>query len=199
MRSATACILAGGSGRRLGGADKPRLLVGGRPIVEHQRALLSQLCDVKIIGGPDGIPDRRPGEGPLAGLETALLASGGDVLLVGGDMPFLQPDLLRLLLDEPGEAVVPRLGGQHVQPMLSCFAHEIIERTCAALDAGQRSLVGFLATLDTHYLDEDRLRAVDPELLTFFDIDTADDLAEAERIYSAHAPRSTRSDSTRRL
>ncbi|MEZ5379423.1 MAG: molybdenum cofactor guanylyltransferase [Acidimicrobiales bacterium] len=105
-----AAILAGGASTRFG-ADKA-LVIG--PSVRD--ALRSADCDpVVLVGGTAGpalglitIPDRRPGEGPLAGLATALLWAGPErVLVVPCDLPNLRSDDLATLLDaaaEPGIA-----------------------------------------------------------------------------------------------
>ncbi len=117
-----AAILAGGRATRLGGVAKPLLTVGGERIVDRQVALLARLAREVILVAPSplagvqarAVPDRRPGRGPLAGLEAALLASDADALLVvAGDMPALAPSLLAHLAAAPeADAVVPFVGGR---------------------------------------------------------------------------------------
>src|SRR4051812_16008563 len=94
----------------MGGACKPLLRVGGVTLLERQLAALRPLVDEVIVLANDDaafaryglrvVPDLRPGHGPLAGLEAALVAPPADhVLLVAGDMPSLVPRALALLLD----------------------------------------------------------------------------------------------------
>jgi molybdopterin-guanine dinucleotide biosynthesis protein A len=128
-----AVILAGGRGRRLGGAEKPLLRVDGRRIIDRQLAVLRPLfADIAIAADPAaaafrdlGLPviaDRRAaGEGPLAGIEAALAwlpARAAAVVCVAGDMPYLAPALLARLRDGHPDALalVPRHAGG-VEPL----------------------------------------------------------------------------------
>ena len=110
MRFASA-IIAGGQGRRMGTPHKAALDLGDgtTPAGRLAVALVAAGCRPPVIIAPDPgpylglrlsvIPDRRPGEGPLAGIETALLALTPDpVCLVAGDMPGLGVCELRALL-----------------------------------------------------------------------------------------------------
>lgn len=123
----TAAVLAGGRGRRLGGAYKWGLPVGGKPQSRRCLEVLTSVLDRVIIvgGGPpdaaappttgtaDGmrrmplppgtglawLEDDVPGEGPLGGLLTALRAAGDrDALVLAGDMPFVSQAFLRHLV-----------------------------------------------------------------------------------------------------
>ncbi|WP_345385957.1 molybdenum cofactor guanylyltransferase [Nonomuraea salmonea] len=90
-------ILAGGRARRLGGADKPALTVGGRPLVEHVIAAVSGAGAI-VVAGPERRPvpgvvyvrEEPPGSGPVPALAAALphLTSGW-VVLLAGDLPFM--------------------------------------------------------------------------------------------------------------
>jgi molybdopterin-guanine dinucleotide biosynthesis protein A len=193
-------LLAGGQGRRLGGVAKALLPIDGQTILARQLAVLEPLFDwrVLITAEPElfvgcGWPmeaDLRPGRlGPLAGLETALtLAPAGvdAVLLVGCDMPFLQPALVKALrgaIDEGSEesgcdAVVPRVAGEP-QPLLACYHKRTLGSVRTALDGGQRALHKLIAGLDVRWWEEDALRAVDPRLLSFVNVNTPAELAAA--------------------
>src|SRR4051812_10933938 len=103
MRRAAA-ILAGGRARRLGGVHKGLLLVDGEPIVARQlRQLAAHAGELLIVAndvaayaevaaqhGARVVVDLHPGDGPLAGLEAALSATGApELLLVACDLPFV--------------------------------------------------------------------------------------------------------------
>src|SRR5690349_2277324 len=93
-------VLAGGASRRMG-TDKrlaPIDRLGDAPVVlviDPDRPLGIDLPrHVRVI------PDTRPGEGPLAALEAGLGAIDDDiVVVVGGDMPWVEPSVLRSLVD----------------------------------------------------------------------------------------------------
>jgi molybdopterin-guanine dinucleotide biosynthesis protein A len=187
-----AAILAGGRGARFGGADKPLITVGGRRIVDRQIEVLATLsCEILIVGGRAEafaglgarlVPDLRPALGPLAGIEAALEASRADsVVVVAGDMPLIAPALLAELARAAPDAsaVVPRVGGR-AEPLCARYSARARGTIQARLDRGARSVKGLLDELDVAWLDEPALRALDPDLLSFCDVDGPADLARIE-------------------
>src|SRR5437667_79566 len=112
-------ILAGGKSSRMGQGKGGVVLADGQPMLEHVAAPLREVTPQLVILG-DGagyigpllndaaiIPDRFPGEGPLAGLH-ALLSSGlaENYLVVSCDQALLTPELLRRLTAQPAERPV---------------------------------------------------------------------------------------------
>jgi molybdopterin-guanine dinucleotide biosynthesis protein A len=102
-----AIVLAGGAARRLGGADKPALSVGGRPLLDRVLAACPDAA-VTVVVGP-GRPTRRavvpaledpPGGGPLAALDAGLRhTTAPTVLVLSADLPFLTRAAVRALLE----------------------------------------------------------------------------------------------------
>jgi molybdopterin-guanine dinucleotide biosynthesis protein A len=158
----SAAILSGGQARRFGGRDKGALLVEGRSIRERQLAELATLTsDILIIGG-DGIPDRVRGCGPLGGLHTALLESGGEAtIVIACDMPYVSAPLLAHLstLACDADAVVPYTdGGYH--PLCAVYTRACLEPVARRLAAGRLKM--------TDMFDDLRVRAVTAEELRAF-------------------------------
>lgn len=193
-----AAILVGGQATRMGGLAKPFLWVAGRTILERQLAVLRPLADEILLVASAGqeelyrdqgvrvVLDRRTGAGsgmgPLAGLETALLATDAEaVLLVGGDMPAVHPGALELVLATraSAEAVVPRVGGR-CEPLHARYARCVLPRVSALLDRGRRALMALIDEIDVEYVEEESLRAVDPSGLTLCNVNTPEDLARLE-------------------
>ncbi len=185
----SACILAGGRGVRLGGVAKGWLEVGGVPIVERTRGLLEALSDDVFVVANDTrydalglrvVPDVADfaGQGPLAGLLSALEAAREpDVLVVACDLPALAPAVLALLADAPAaEAVVPRTGG-HAEPLVARYARTVAPTIRRHLVAGARKMTSFLGDVTVCWLEEAALRAVDPALASFENINEPDDLS----------------------
>jgi len=92
-----AVVLAGGSGRRLGGVDKPGLRVGERALLDR---VLGAVADAErvVVVGPERPTERPvtwareqpPGGGPVAALAAGLpLVTGPVVALLAADLPFL--------------------------------------------------------------------------------------------------------------
>lgn len=104
-------MLAGGESRRFG-TDKSRAEWRGRTLVDHVADTLGSVtAEVVVVSArPDAgsaghtvLPERLPGEGPLAGIEAALEHAAtralAGVLVVACDMPTLSAGRLGLLLD----------------------------------------------------------------------------------------------------
>jgi len=154
-----AAILAGGRGRRMGGVNKALLEVEGRRIIDRQLDVLVPLFDevLLVVAAPDGwnvprarlVVDRRPGLGPLAGLEAAL--QEGDVFAVACDMPFLDDQIIRQICALSG-TVVPRVEGRP-QPLHARYAAGALAAVSRRLEAGALRMLDLLADLEVTYLD----------------------------------------------
>ena len=190
-----AVILVGGDSRRMG-RDKAMIrLDDGDTLLQcvatRLQTLFPQLAlSVRqprpAVDLPQ-IPDRHPGSGPLAGMAAALAyaqqAGFPWIFAVATDMPFVQPRLIEYLAAyrcHAVDAVVPQVAG-HPQPMAAFYATGALSAIQAQLQcAGKRSLRAALERLQVRYVDEAQLQEADPDLHSFFDLDTPQDLAAAE-------------------
>jgi molybdopterin-guanine dinucleotide biosynthesis protein A len=177
-------ILAGGRSRRMG-HDKATLPVGGGTLIEHLARRLAPVVDETIIAGGVAPPfegarmvaDRRPGLGPLAGMLAGFAAAKQrHVWVVACDLPDIEPALGGLLLALAGdyEAVVPR-PEQEPEGVCALYVRELAPRIEALLESGQRSIKSLLDRSAVRYLTSDELRAVDPQLRSFRNINTPTD------------------------
>jgi molybdopterin-guanine dinucleotide biosynthesis protein A len=180
----TGVVLVGGSSRRMG-EDKATLRrPDGRTWLKAALDTLDAAGadELLVVGGeavtaPTGrwIPDLHPGQGPLAGLEAALHASRHPwCLLVACDMPQLEADLLRRILDlrEGGlDAVVPEVDGR-LQPLHAAYHRRCLAAIEEALRAGRRSLQALVPLLAAK-------RPPLPACPSFFNANTPED---AERL-----------------
>ncbi|GIF46935.1 molybdopterin-guanine dinucleotide biosynthesis protein A [Asanoa ferruginea] len=99
MTGFAAVVLAGGSGRRMGGPDKPSVLVAGRSMRDRVLDALVGADARVVVGGsgdvPEGVGYTRedpPGGGPVAAVAAGLAAidrNSRDVVVVAGDLPLL--------------------------------------------------------------------------------------------------------------
>ena len=185
----TACILAGGRARRLGGALKPLLVVDGDTILARQRAVLApRAAEIVIaVAGPGplaeqglrAVVDAVADAGPLAGLAAGLAASARPWLLaVAGDMPHLAPAVLDALLAggrADVDAVVPRVRG-YPEPLCALYGRGAAPVIARYLTDGRRRTQGILDELRVSWLDEETLRSLDPELRTFTNVNEPGDV-----------------------
>ena len=187
----TALIMAGGESRRMG-RDKATLTLGDRSLLERVVVVMRQVFPALLVSVREARPDLEwpqvgdasPGAGPLAGLSAGLeKATTPWLFAVATDMPFMRPALIEYLgaCRTDCQAVVPVVGG-HPQPLAAFYAVSCRTPIRALLDGGgKRSLRGALEQLNVRYVDESELLAADPDLRSFFDLDTPDDLRAAER------------------
>ena len=195
MLRLAAAILAGGRARRMGGVHKGLLELDGRPMVARAQAALSTVTsEILLVAGEPApyahindvrlVRDLSPGQGPLAGMQAAFLACDAEALLVVGcDLPFLDGKLLALLRDHApaAQAVVPRVGGRP-QALVARYARSALPAIEERLQRSELRLLALLEALDVAWLDEPALRAVDPALRSFTNVNTPEDL---ERVTSS--------------
>lgn len=116
-------IFVGGASRRMGGAPKGLLPVDGEPLVLRTvRACRAAGLEPVLVGehasyaalGVPMIPDAEAGRGPLGGLAALLAhaerAGAHEAIALACDMPYVTPELLRVLASAPpAPAVAPHL------------------------------------------------------------------------------------------
>ncbi|MBI1787643.1 MAG: molybdenum cofactor guanylyltransferase [Acidobacteria bacterium] len=144
-------VLAGGRSSRMG-VDKALLPYRGATLVEHvARAVAAAAGSVALVGSPErygglGFPvlaDKRPGEGPLAGIETALTASAAHWnLIVACDMPELGSRFLASLLEAAessgADCLIPEGGSGMPEPLCAVYHLRCLPAVTQALDRGVR-------------------------------------------------------------
>lgn len=193
-------ILAGGQSRRMG-RDKALLPVPGEPsltFVEHLASLLAQSCQEVLLVARDQtsgeelrasatrpnwrlVYDQIPAQGPLMGLLSGLQATSySHALVLAVDLPFAQPALLAWLAALPlsDELLVPRV--QDIpQVLLARYPRALLPIIEDCLQAGRHDPRALLSKVPVRYLEEAQLREIDPELRSFKNINTPEDLMRA--------------------
>lgn len=192
----TVVIQAGGESRRMG-QDKGLMPFLGQPLVQRVVDRMQPIAQEVIVTtnkpesyhflGVPLFPDKIPNRGALGGLYTALSAASQPlVAVVACDMPFASPTLLaaeRDALDNStSDIAVPRLSGG-LEPFHAVYRRE----TClplieAALQADKWRVDAWFGKAQMRFFDEVELRRYDPELLCFLNVNTPEELAEAEKL-----------------
>lgn len=194
MEAVTPIVLAGGAGTRLGGVNKALVEVGGRRVVDRLLDALRPLGAEIVLVNNDGslagipgtrlVPDAEPGAGALMGLYSGLRAVTTPLATATAcDMPFVSTDLLRRLLALAAEydAVVPALGEQ-TEPLHAVYRATCVPAIETALGQGRKRVNSFFEHVRVRYVSEDELRAWDPELRSFLNVNRPDDLARARAL-----------------
>ncbi|MGC4947462.1 NTP transferase domain-containing protein [Streptomyces sp. DT224] len=195
MTAYDAIVLAGGAAERLGGADKPAVRVGGRPLLDRVLAACPDAGTTVVVG--DRRPTARavtwarevpPGGGPLAALGAGVRHTSAErVLVLSADLPFLGADTVAALVAASGrEGVEGALccdqDGRD-QPLVAVYRGEPLRRELALLAAEHGGLGGLPLRLLTRELTLGRV-AADP--LASFDCDTWEDIASARARIREH-------------
>lgn len=200
-------LLCGGAGSRLA-LDRPKALVrlGAETLLARGVTTLASICDEVVATAPAALepalgdalagvraaarvpvrfradaPARR--SGPLAGMVAGLEDEGyRGALVLAVDLPFIRSPLLSALLARlgPYRAVVPVVGG-FPQPLAAAYAPEAVAILARAFAAGERGPTRVLDALDALRIAEDQLVDLPGGPASFFNLNTRDDLAEAER------------------
>jgi molybdenum cofactor guanylyltransferase len=190
-RRVSAIVLAGGRSSRFG-RDKLAEPIDGEPLLHRAIAAVRPVAtEIVVVAAPDALPslpdavrwgyDRRPFEGPLAGLVAGLEAAGEPIaIVVGGDSPSLVPGVLEALLDRldaPGVQAVALEHDGRTRPLPVALSRAPATIEAAALfEGGERRLRAILDRLVTDAITEPEWRALDPEAATLRDVDTPDDV-----------------------
>jgi molybdopterin-guanine dinucleotide biosynthesis protein A len=194
-------IIAGGEASRLSGRPKGLERVGGERILDRLvrafEAALGRLPAL-IANAPEAaewrpglevVRDLRPGLGALGGLYTAVRAGPGGVVCVAWDMPFVPGSLIRALADglRSADACLPRSPGPRgLEPLCAAYGPACAAAIEARVAAGELRAVGFHETIKISILTPEEVQRFGDPALLFFNVNTADDLAEANELWRRH-------------
>jgi len=199
-------VLAGGLARRMGGGDKARIEIGGVSILDRVLATLSAQCTGIIInanGNPkrfadtglvvisDSVPDfAGPLAGILAGLDWLAAQNNGIewVLSVPGDCPFLPDDLVERLHQArrkmgTGVPLACARSGGWCHPVVGLWPLALRGDLRKALVNEDIRKIEVWTARHGIAIAEWPDQPIDP----FFNVNTPEDAAVAERIALQHA------------
>ena len=195
-------ILAGGFSQRFG-QNKGLIELSGKPLVLHVLDKALHIVDEVVVvvssdaqrrafscalhDEVDVTVDKYEKQSPLVGALTGFeRVRGKHSLLLPCDTPFISNRVLSLLLDLciNRNAAIPRWPNEYIEPFQAAY------RTQSALRAAETALEEkkldmqsmILHMTRVRYISTLVLRQMDPKLLTFFNINTPEDLKRAESI-----------------
>ena len=187
--SVSAAIMAGGKSKRMG-QDKAWIELDGEPLITRVATVLAEVADEVFIVANDArysslglrvVPDRYPHGGALGGIATGVGAATHNTVLVAAcDMPFLSADVWRVLLGHAGDAdvVIPRIGGEY-EALHAIYTKACVPHMARALAEDRLRVIAFFDDVRVKAIEEAELRAVDPTLRAFTNVNTPEELAAA--------------------
>ncbi|MGH7277685.1 MAG: molybdenum cofactor guanylyltransferase [Candidatus Rokuibacteriota bacterium] len=193
----TGVIQAGGKSTRMGGEPKALLALGGRRIIERVVEAVAPAVDdlLLVTNSPDlyaflrlpMVPDVYPDRGSLGGIYSGLeAASGAAAFTVACDMPFLHPDVVRLVVGRAGEGdvVIPRVGDQ-LETLHAAYAKSCLPHIGEQLRAGRLKIVGFFRNVRVVEIETSEVARYRDPAIAFMNVNTPDELARAREIQAA--------------
>lgn len=195
MENFSVVIQAGGESRRMG-RDKALVPFMGATLIEYillqvrgmgnEIVIISNKPDDYFQFGHKVYSDVIKGVGALSGLYTAIhYASNDYCLILGCDMPFVHPELVKNMVEiaEGWDAVIPRLGERNkFEPFKAVYKKSCLGPIKTEIEKGNRKVLSFFDSVQIRYLERDEVEHFDPEFLSFFNVNTPEQLVEAEKI-----------------
>jgi molybdopterin-guanine dinucleotide biosynthesis protein A len=189
----TGVVQAGGKSTRMGGQPKALIPLGGRSIVERVVAALTPVVDdlLVVTNTPElyaflGLPmvaDVYPDHGSLGGIYSGLRAAGEIAFTVACDMPFLHPEVVRLVVERAGEGdvVIPRVGEQ-LETMHAAYSQTCLPPIEARLRAGRLKIVGFFDDVRVVEIGAAEVARFRDPAIAFMNVNTPDELERARAL-----------------
>jgi molybdopterin-guanine dinucleotide biosynthesis protein A len=181
----------------MGGASKGLLEIRGRRILDRlvEEAVAAFGTDPLLVAnaadaarwrpGLSPVADLIPGAGSLGGLYTAVVAGPAPVVCVAWDMPFVRAPLLRRLAEglEAVDAFLPASDGRRgIEPLCAGYGPGCVGPMRDAIARGDYRAIAFHPAVTVGILSLEEVARFGPPERLFFNVNTAEDLAAAERL-----------------
>ena len=201
-----ALVLAGGKGSRMGFEEKAMIDIDGRPLISYVIDALEKVVDNiiisvrdtqqgKILGEflPDYVftYDASENKGPISGILSGLEYCEDEYcFIVACDMPFLNENVVRMLFKQCADydAAIPIWDDGFLEPLHAVYRTEpMIRETKKAIDRDEKIILAPLSGLNVNYVKIDDIKNIDPDLRTFMNVNTPEDLRSVmERMNDVH-------------
>jgi molybdopterin-guanine dinucleotide biosynthesis protein A/molybdopterin converting factor small subunit len=194
MADAAAVILVGGKSSRMGRA-KALLPFDNEPLIAHVvRRLKSWFPEIIVVAAPDQelpelsavlVRDEIAYQGPVSGIYHGLKAATKDVCFVTScDAPFLNFELIDHLLEQISEydVVVP-FWQERFQPLHAIYRTSVVPLLKEQLERGELRPIFLYDKVRTRKIQEAEIRRLDPEGLSFLNMNSPADYDAALQLW----------------
>ena len=181
IKDVSGLILAGGESSRYG-KNKALVNINGIPLIQRVSRVMQSIFQevILITNTPNeysflNLPmykDLIKGLGPVGGLFTGLTRMVNESgFLVGCDMPFLNGELIRHIVEirDDCDVIVPRISGM-LEPLHALYSKGCLPAIRKLIDSRKYQIFQFFSEVSVKYVDEDFIRRFDPEIRCFYNI-----------------------------
>ena len=193
----TGVILAGGLATRFSGKNKAFIQIGGQPILQYIVTVFQELFEEIILVTNDPldyadwdlqiVTDHYKTRSSLTGLHTGLFyATRAGAFFSASDTPFIKRELIVTILesfDHRTDVVIPQTQAGH-EPLCAMYSKACLKPMEWCLNHDHFKIQNFFDRVRVKRLPESVLRQGDPDLVSFFNINTPEDLEKANQIFS---------------
>ena len=191
----TGVILSGGLSTRFNGQNKAFIKVGGKRILDRQYAIYSELFREIILVTNDPlqfvewdltiVSDLFPVRSSLTGIHAGLFYMMNPYAFISAcDTPFLKKDLVELLLeniDNKQDIIMPETAAG-MEPLCAIYSKRCLDTAGHHIQQNKLKIQRALGNHRLKKISESDLRSKDAELMSFFNINTPEDLIRAEEM-----------------
>ena len=191
----TGIILSGGLNTRFNGVNKALTHVGGKRIIDWLLGVFSNIFDeiILVTNHPEQflpydltmVTDIFEQRSSLTGIHTGLFyAKNPYAFFSACDTPFLKKELVEVLIKniEPKFDIILPQTAAGFEPLCAVYSKRCLKSAADHLKADKLKIQWALRSHRTKIIAEKDLRQVDPELVSFFNINTPQDLENAEEM-----------------
>lgn len=188
-------ILSGGLAARYDGIEKAFLKVGGVRILDRIYEIYRELFDeiILVTNSPEKflewdlliVSDLFPIRSSLTGIHAGLFYTTNPYAFISAcDTPFLQKEMIETVIgriEAQIDIVMPETSAGF-EPLCAVYSKRCLEAAQNNLEQGKLKITRTFRKSRIKTISEKTLRKLDPELLSFFNINTPDDLQRAEKM-----------------
>ena len=191
----TGVILSGGLSTRYDGTEKALLQVGGIRILDRIYDIYSDLFEeiILVTNTPQKfldwdlliVSDLFPIRSSLTGIHAGLFYMTNPFAFVSAcDTPFLKKELVETVIGkiEPQIDIVMPATSAGFEPLCAAYSKRCLQPAQHHLEQEKLKIIKTFRKSRIKTISEKVLRKIDPDLQSFFNINTPDDLKRAEEM-----------------
>jgi molybdenum cofactor guanylyltransferase len=192
----TGVILAGGQNKRYHGRNKAFIQIGGQRIIDRILSVYTRLFNQIVLVTNDPlayldvdaliVSDHYPDRSSLNGMHAGLFAATNEfAFFTACDTPFVNHRLIAYILDQidtSADLIIPYTQNGF-EPMFAVYRKTCLPAMTAQLEHNLLKIQGIFRKVRVKTIAEAQLREIDPQLTSFFNVNTPEDLQHAEALY----------------